>query len=459
MANSKTTGAFAVTQEDFYGTWTDSHGFTHTISADTYELSKKSKPMYKFSGLKWTALEDEKGRYPFGFSTVSKAESKIIGTCQAGDEVQHRFYLDKSKEAMKIVSGYFIDMTAKRAEVVQKADDEKKAKKQEEKAQKPEPGISFKYIDCPTNALEIKDLQGMLEHKGYLFLIQELFVSVWDAADPENLKKVSEFQFPQRRNNMRLFGDELYVWGKWIYENESHIHILDVSDPAHIAQKQEITLQDGNVEINGLYVTNGRIFAAGYEGGIMEILRDGTVKPLFACERGISDVLVYESLLITKGGSTGFDGVCLFELGEPLTEIKDIPAQFVIPSKLAWWEEGKSILILGGDESVIKMDVSDPANAKRVKSAKTGLGLSGRFARDGDTIFVLGTAIRSKNHMPAVCMIDVSGEIPELTYKQIIKEYKEKSIGHDAPRGIVKSGDYLILATYKCELGVVKIVK
>jgi len=458
LNDKKTDVTSAVTREDFYGTWIDTHGFTHTISADTYELSKKSKPMYKFSGLKWTALEDEKGRYPFGFSTIGKAESKGFASFQVGDEVQHRFYFDKNKGAMKIVSGYFIDMIAKRSAVVQKAKEEKQAIKQTErqakKAKKEELGISFKYVDCSTNTLEIKDLQRMIWHKGYLIILQELFLSVWDTADPENLQKVAEFRFPQRRFDMRLFGDELYVWGKWIWEDKSHIHILNISDPLHIIQKQDIALQDDTIEINGLYVSNGRIFTTGH--GIMEILCNGTANILFA--GGAGDIVVHQSLLITKG-SKGFDGICLFDVGEKLTEIKDIPAQFVIPSNISWWEEGKSILILGNDENVLKMDISNPTKTKRTKQANTEIGLGRQFAKDGDTIFVLGTSIKSRNHAPAVCAIDVSGESPELVYKQIIKEYKTKTVGSDSAKGIVKIGDYLILATYHCQLGVVKIIK
>ncbi len=320
--------------------------------------------------------------------------------------------------------------------------------------------MEFKYVDCPTNELEIKNLVGMILHKSYLIIHQQRFLSVWDTKDIRNLQKVAEFPFPTFRNNMRLFGDELYVWGKRTREKEEHIHILDVSDPLHITQKQEIVVQDEGVEINGLYLSNGKIYAAGRKGGIMEILPTGEVNTLLAWKDSINDIVVHESLLITKGGSRGFDGVRLFELKkDELTEIKDIPTQFVIPSNIEWWIEGESVLILGGkDENVLKIDVSNPATAKRVKSAKTGVGLGKQFVREGDRIYVLGKAIESRDHAPAVCVIDASGEIPELKYKQVIKEYKSKDGCSDSSRGIIKIDNYLLLATYACWLGVVEIV-
>jgi hypothetical protein len=70
----------------------------------------------------------------------------------------------------------------------------------------------------------------------------------------------------------------------------------------------------------------------------------------------------------------------------------------------------------------------------------------------------LGTAIESRQHTPAVCEIDVSGDIPELKGKQIIKEYKPKQISSDAARSIVKIGQYFLLATFSCYLGLVEIM-
>jgi hypothetical protein len=40
--------------------------------------------------------------------------------------------------------------------------------------------MELKYVDCPTGKLEIKDLMGMLLHKGYLIMNQQKFLSVWD---------------------------------------------------------------------------------------------------------------------------------------------------------------------------------------------------------------------------------------------------------------------------------------
>jgi hypothetical protein len=262
--------------------------------------------------------------------------------------------------------------------------------------------MELKYIDCPTGELEIKDLMGMLLHNGYL-IFQQKFLSLWDVQEPKDIRKIAEFPFPHYRKGMKLFGDELYVWGKWFREDQSHIHILDVSDPKRIVQKKEIALQDEDIKLTSLYYSEGRIFATKRKSGIIDIAADGTARLLFDEENELRDLVVYKSMLISNSGCGSFDGIRIFNLGTGLEELKYISSQFVLPENIVWLEEGKSVLLIGGkDESVIKINVSDPAKAKRTKSAKTGRGLCEHFVREGNRIYVLGTAIESRQHTPAV---------------------------------------------------------
>jgi hypothetical protein len=221
----------------------------------------------------------------------------------------------------------------------------------------------------------------------------------------------------------------------------------------------KIIFQDKDIELASLYYSGGKIFATKSEGGLIDIADDGTFRLLIDEKKASGDLAVYKSMLISKSGDDDFDGIRIFNLGTGLEELKHIPSQFKLPENIVWLEEGKSVLLIGGkDESIIKINVSCPAKAKRTKSAKTGIGLCEHFVREGSNIYVLGTAIESRQHTPAVCEIDVSGDIPELKSKQFIKEYKPKQISSDAARGIVKIGQYFLLATFSCYLGLVEIL-
>jgi hypothetical protein len=56
----------------------------------------------------------------------------------------------------------------------------------------------------------------------------------------------------------------------------------------------------------------------------------------------------------------------------------------------------------------------------------------------------------------AVVEVNIAGEIPEVIKKHDIKGYYEK-YGNDSPRGILRVGNYLLIAAYNCQLGVVEI--
>jgi hypothetical protein len=315
--------------------------------------------------------------------------------------------------------------------------------------------MELKYVECATNKLEVKDLFGMFIHNGYLLINQRTFLSVWDASDPTNIQKITEFPYGEVCREMGLFGDLLYVRGiKW--HHQGHIHILDVTDPLHITQKQELILQDENIEIRSLFLNNnGRLFAGTDERNIIEIYNNGTVEKLFATDEYFSDIIAYDNILITSGG---IDGIRIFNIENGIHELKHITSEFQMPNGLDWLEEGKSIILLGNDESVIKIDVSDPAKAKRTKSAKTHIGLCKQFVRMDNTIYVLGTVIKSPGHQPKICELDISGVSPILKNKFTITGCKPKNISIDEARGIVKTGNYFLLATHSCQLGAVEII-
>jgi hypothetical protein len=255
---------------------------------------------------------------------------------------------------------------------------------------------------------------------------------------------------------MKLFDATLYLWDKDIYEDEYHIVALDISNPENIQQLFEITLKDQDLEIESLIVHQKKIFAVG-SGGLYEVFRDGESQLLFESEDIMCDIIAHENILITSGDS---DGIRIFELANELILKKHIAVQFVIPTALSWAEKGKTLLVLGNkDESVMKIDVSIPEKAKRTKAAKTGIGLCAQYAKsDDDCLLVLGTAINSRNHNPKICEVDIFGELPGIRSTMEIVDYKPKDSGGDAPRGIFRIGNYIILATYCCQLGVVEIV-
>jgi WD40 repeat protein len=315
--------------------------------------------------------------------------------------------------------------------------------------------MELKYVECATNKLEVKDICGMVFHNGYLLINQRTFLSVWDVSDPTNLQKINEIPYGEVCLEMGLFGDLLYVRGrKW--HHQGHIHIFDVTDPLHITQKQELILQDEDVEIRSLFLNNnGRLFAGTKDYNIIEIHNNGTIEKLFTTNDYFADIIAYNNMLITSGGT---DGIRIFNTENGIHELRHIASEFQMPTGLDWLEEGKTIIILGNDESIIKIDISDPAKAKRTKSAKTRIGLCEQFVRIDNTIYVLGTAIESRMHPPKICELDISDVSPVLKNKYTIKGYKQKSVGYDGAKGIVKIENYFLLATYHRQLGVVEII-
>jgi hypothetical protein len=317
--------------------------------------------------------------------------------------------------------------------------------------------MELKYVNCPTNVLDIKDLQGIELFNDYLFINQERFLSIWDVKDPTDLQKVAEFPFPGLRQGMKLFGNKLYVYGKSLQENEPRIHILDISNPLKIKQEEELRLRLDDKQIYSVSMCNGQLLedtALGiYNCDLKKLLCENTDKHGYGC-----DVISSDEWLIFSGQH---EGVRVFRIlpDNNVELVKHISTQTSMPFGLSWEEQNKSFLIVGPmDESVLKFDMSVPQKTKRGKGLKTKIGLCTQFARERGDIYVLGTAIESRQHSPALGVIDVSGAIPELKYKQSIKEYKEKNVGSDEAKGIVKIGKYLLLATYHCQLCVVEIV-
>jgi hypothetical protein len=318
--------------------------------------------------------------------------------------------------------------------------------------------MELKYIECDTNELEVKDIFGMFIRNGYLLINQRTFLSVWDVSDPTKLQKVAEFRYGEVCLEMKSVGNILYIFGiKW-RQPEVHIYILDITDPLHIIQKQKLLLQDKDIQLSTACLNNNeRLFAiAGGNKSIIEIHGDGTVEKLFTTDDYFADIIACDNMLITSGN---YDGILIFSIENGLKELKRIPSKYQILDQLEWLEEGKSIIILSGDGHVIKIDVSDPGKAKQTKSVKTGVGLCKQFVRIDNTIYVLGTAIESRKHPPKICELDISSVPTVLKNKYTIKGYKPKSTGHDSTRGIIKTRNYFLVATYYCELGVVEIIQ
>jgi hypothetical protein len=318
--------------------------------------------------------------------------------------------------------------------------------------------MELKYVNCPTNGQIIKDIVGMFLYNDTLFINQCTLLTVWDVKDPTDIKKIHEYSFGNSRMNMKLFDNVLYLWERDLHEKEDHIVALDISNSKNIQQLFEIPLKDQKVKIKSLIAHNGKIFAMG-DRVFYEIFKDGSSRQLFETQNinNTCDIIAHENVLITCGSS---DGIRIFELANELILKKHIPVQFVIPTSLSWAEPGKTLLILGNrDENVLKIDVSVPEKAKRTKSAKTRIGLCKQYIRDTDCLLVFGHAIEGRQHNPKICVIDISGELPEFKNAiEIPDDYKQKEFGDDDTRGIIRIGKYILLATYSRQLGVVEIV-
>jgi predicted DNA-binding WGR domain protein len=517
-----------VTQEDFYGEWADSDGSTYTINANSFEFAfKKDKRLYlKVSPLQWSALEPEKGRYPFGFIAkgVSSGAYDRSGYefFKTGVEFEHRFYITKDKQTIKIVrGGYFIDASAKRLEAAQMQQEEKQAEKTAARAalmenRKP---FSLTYIDCPTNQFNFEDLSGIESYKNYLIVNQRLRLTLWDMSNPTDIKLINEIPYPRPFWANRLIDNQLIIWGSPDKENnKTAIIVMDISNPQNIKREGEYTLEAGVIEIvksrgRLLAITSAGIcdFQAGkilckiadMPGKVFEKYRNKKSDPEIEKvankimtevfgempeevlkevnrrkEKGFIDTAQWVS-------GYGFDsypedwiaddnwmvmagphrGVYIFKQMSDgaLTLAKHIETQFFMPYMLHWDVPGKSFIICGGDHTILKFDMSVPEKTKRVKGAKTGehSDLCSQYIRDGNTLLVFGITSSGTNATQDKLFlyeVDVSAEIPEILTKNEIKGFLRKgNSGFDHPRGMVRSGEYLVLCTDNRDLGVMKI--
>jgi WD40 repeat protein len=312
--------------------------------------------------------------------------------------------------------------------------------------------MELKYIDCATNDLDVRDIFGMFIHENYLLINQRMLLSVWDISDIRNIKNVYTFSAKNPLGAMKRFGTTLFFWRSM---QDDIIVALDISNPLNIKQLFEIKLQN-RIQLSSLVYHNDKILATGRKN-IYEILKDGSSQLLFETENSnVYDMIAHKNVLISAGSDDGFR---FFELdGDKLTLLKHITTQFAMTTSLSWAEPGKTLLVLGNhNEGVMKIDVSNPAKAKRGKNAKTGIGLGDDYVREGDTLLILGSSIGGSKGKMAVVEVNIAGEIPEVIKKYDIKGYYEK-YGSDSPRGILRVGNYLLLAAYDCQLGVVEIV-
>jgi hypothetical protein len=297
----------------------------------------------------------------------------------------------------------------------------------------------------------------MFIYENYLLIHQRMVLSVWDISDIKNIKNVHSFKFKDPLFGVKLFGTTLFLWAT---DKEDYIVALDISNPLKIKQLYAITLRS-KILLSSLVFHNNRIFVTGTQK-LCEVTKDGALNLLLETEEisNTIDLIAHKNVLISAGSSDGFRFFELDDSGKAakLTLLKHITTQFAMTTSLSWAEPGKTLLVLGNhNEGIMKIDVSNPAKAKKGKNAKTGLGLGDDYVREGDTLLILGSSIGGSKGKMAVVEVNIAGEIPEIIKKHDIKGYYEKH-GSDSPRGILRVGNYLLIAAYNCQLGVVAIM-
>jgi hypothetical protein len=474
MANQKSTGAndkpAAATPEDFYGTWVEGNGCLHTISADTYEItSEKEKRFCKISSLKWSDLEIERGKFAFKFSVNGTAESVTGWTSfGVGDDIQLRFSISKDK-AMIFINGVnvtIICINAIRPEVFQKQQAEKVAKNAEAKAAKEaykavkmadRKPFTLQYIDCPTDHISFDDVEmyGIEAYKNYLFVNQVSRLTVWNMSDPTDIKQIREIKYPARGWRMQIIDDQLLLYG-WKNDTDYMILVLDISNPLRVEQVGEYKL---NSHIQKIVKSRGRLLAISVSG-IVDFQADKLLSDLYLHSNYPKDWIADDDFMIHVRCD---DGVRIFRIQPDgdLSLAKYIPSRDFIADSIHWDVPGKSFILCGGGTNISKFDMSVPENTKRVKGARTSSNLGEQIIREGNTLFAFG--INDWIHGTLidklfVYEVDISDDTPVVLTKNEIKGFPRKNgPGADSARGIVRSGDYLILCTPDRGLGVVKI--
>jgi hypothetical protein len=339
--------------------------------------------------------------------------------------------------------------------------------------------MNLQYVDCPTNHIDFEDIKGIEAYRNYLIVNQRLKLTIWDMSDPTDIKLINEMPYQRPAWAMKLIADQLIIWGSATSkDNETMIFVFDISDPRNIKQENGYKLDIGIVKI---VKSRGRLLAIS-SVGVYDFQADKIL-----CKAADIDGFMLNSYL--KENNNRFDtaqwtsgygydsypedwiacddfmifsgchrGVRIFRIQPDgtLTLAKYIETQFYMADGLHWDVPGKSFIICGGDQIVLKFDMSIPEKTKRVKGAKlTDIELCKQHIREGDTLLVFG--LKVSGDKPYVCEVSVAADIPEVISKYEIKGYNPKSTGSDGAQGIVKSGYFLILCTYHKQLGVVKI--
>jgi hypothetical protein len=460
-AAAKPDASLPVTQADLYGEWAmvpprDSC----IITADTLELNRnKGKNHWKISPVTWEEAKGTNRNYPIGYKITGKVSEIIAGEWyEIGDDQERTCFLHKDKTCFDMDGwGKYIRLADSQSQQAAKA---------EKASQAVERKLNLQYIDCPTDHIDFEDISGIEEYKNFLFVNQRLRLTVWDMADPTDIKLIHEIPYPRASWAMQIIDDQLLIWGSPDKEDkDTLILVLDISDPLHVNQVGGYKFGTG---VRDIVKVKGRLLAIS-GAGIYDFQADKMLCKAEDIEGYESDSygrcwLANDDFIIQAGPHRG---VYIYRIqpNGALSLAKHIETQYYMPFGLTWDVPGKSFIICGYDHTVLKFDMSVPEKTKRVKGAKTGehSSLCEQILRDGNTLLVFGISFSTYSHDNDSVMlyeVDVSGAIPEILSKNKVKGFMQKGdTGSDNPRGIVQSGDYLILCSDYRQLGVVKIVE
>jgi hypothetical protein len=335
--------------------------------------------------------------------------------------------------------------------------------------------MNLQYIDCPTDHIGFEDIYRIEAYQNCLIVNQRSRLTIWDMSDPTDIKLLYEMNYPRPHWTIQLFDGQLFVWGSPDVEIEDTlILVLDISDPSHIKQSGEYKVKTGawsvvprkENSIVKIVKSKDRLLAiAGI--GICDLetgkilWKKSDIGDFYMYEGYSEDWIAYDDFLIYAN----CENVRIFRIQPDgaLTLLKHIESMYFMPDVLHWDVPGKSFILCGYDIKIFKFDMSVPEKTKRVKAAKADSDLCPQIIREDSALWAFGMngggSVPDKQRL-FLYEVDVSDNIPVITAKSEIKGFPRKDYGpgFDHPRGMIKTGDYLILCTPYRDLGVVKIM-
>jgi hypothetical protein len=322
--------------------------------------------------------------------------------------------------------------------------------------------LALKYCSCPSTELKFSRIAAALSQENILYVLEDTRVlSSWDTSNPREIKKLGEISLERTPFKMKLFGNTLYVLRKphWLnFKRSYYIDVIDVSNPASFAIKEQIKL---DFAVSSLCAgKEGDLLVTG-EDGIYRI-KAGSPSLVYAfgeelrMESGYVDIAVQGSFCFAAGDHEV--GLYIFNMlsDGKLSLLKHLPAPGYLftEAPIHFYKGGKFVLLVR-DETFVMADVKEPDKTKALDTVKIpGLKLCGKIVPAGNEAWLFGLS-RTAQDENILAVVDLKETGPVLKTKIGLDGYGHAA--NDDVKALFRQANYLFVLTFNRGLGLFEI--